>query len=149
MRELFNAEKIRVIDKYYKYIEYYEVENNDKYIILDLRTSKEFNYKNLKGSIHFPLLDDEKSLSLEGMFENKTYLKTSLRSIFYIIPELKKINKKIKEYEKDKIVVLACRHARIRSRYIAAFVNVLGSNTLVLKYGVNSLLNINKSDVIN
>lgn len=147
MKELFNVEKMKFIDRFFNYIDYEEI-NQERYIILDLRTYREFTYRHLENSIHFPLLDDKKSLKLEGMFENKTYFTTMMKSVFYILPKLYIINKNIKKFEKEKIVVLACRHARIRSRGIAMFVNILGSKTLVLKYGVNTLLNINKRDVL-
>ncbi|EGT3617797.1 hypothetical protein FHH43_16530, partial [Clostridium perfringens] len=135
-------------DTFFRYIDYEEICESEEYLILDLRTYKEFNYKHLGNSIHFPLLEDKKSLKLEGMFENKTYFSTMVKSIVYIFPRLYTITKKIKKYEKDKVIVLACRHARIRSRAIAMFVNILGSNTLVLRHGVNSILNINKKDVL-
>ncbi|HHD2752920.1 TPA: rhodanese-like domain-containing protein [Clostridium perfringens] len=148
MSEFFNAEKMKFIDKFFYYIDYEEICEKDKYLILDLRTYKEFNYKHLENSVHFPLLDDKKSLKLEGMFENKTYFSTMMKSIFYILPKLYTIIKNIKIYEKNNIVVLACRHARIRSRGISMIANIFGSKTLVLKYGVNSILKINKKDVL-
>ncbi|MDZ5253429.1 rhodanese-like domain-containing protein [Clostridium sp. LIBA-8841] len=148
MSDFFNVEKMKFIDKFFDYIDYKEICEKDEYLILDLRTYKEFNYKHLENSVHFPLLDDKKSLKLEGMFENKTYFSTMTKSIIYILPKLYTIIKKIKIYEKNKIVVLACRHARIRSRGISMIANILGSKTLVLKYGVNSILNINKKDVL-
>ncbi|MGG5461447.1 rhodanese-like domain-containing protein [Clostridium sp. B9] len=148
MNEFFNVEKMKFIDRFFEYVEYDDIKDDDEYLILDLRTFKEFDYKHLEKSIHFPLLDDKISLSLEGMFENKTYFKTMIKSIYYIIPKLYCINKKIKSLENDKKIVLGCRHARIRSRGIAMFVNILGSNTKVLKFGINNILNINKKDIL-
>lgn len=148
MGEIFNIEKMKFIDKFFEYIDYEDIKDNDKYLILDLRTFKEFNYKHFEKSIHFPLLDDNKSLKLEGMFENKTYFSTMIKSTIYILPKLYFINKSIKKFEKNNKVVLACRHARIRSRGIAMFVNILGSKTFVLRYGVNTILKINKKDIL-
>lgn len=148
-KELFNVEKMKFIDKYFTYITYEEIKDKNEYIILDLRTGKEFNYKSLDNSVHLPLLDDKTSIKLEGMFENKTYFSTMVKSIFFIMPKLASIRRKIKLYEKDKIVVLACRHARIRSRTISMYVNIFGSKTLVLKNGVNSILNVNKKEILN
>lgn len=149
IKEIFNVEKIKFIEKYFSFITYDEIIEKENYLIVDLRTGKEFNFKHLKNSIHLPLLRDEISIKLEGMFENRTYFTTAIKSVFYIIPRLSFINKRIKELENDKVVVLACRHARIRSRFIAAFVNARGSKTLVLKDGVNSILKLNKKEILN
>lgn len=148
INELFNVEKFKFIDRFFKYIDYSEFKDNKKYLLLDLRTTKEFNYKHLERSVHFPLLEDDISIKLEGMFENKTYISTAVKSIFYIIPRLYKINKEIKKYEDKNVIVLACRHARIRSRFIAAFVNLFGSNVVVLRNGVNTMLKINKKEIL-
>lgn len=141
VNELFNVEKMKFIDKFFKYITYDEIKSSNKYLLLDLRTMKEFNEKHLGGSINFPLLSDEISIKLEGMFLNRTYFTTSIKGLFYIIPRLPYIKREIKKYEEKGIVVLGCRHARIRSRSIAMFVNIFGSKTLVLKDGVTPLVN--------
>ena len=149
INELFNVEKMKFIDKYFKYITYDEIKNNSKYLIIDLRTGKEFNFKHLSHSVHLPLLDDCRSIKLEGMFENRTYFSTVIKSIFYIIPRLSKIRKEIKKLESgNRMIVLACRHARIRSRSIAMYVNIFGSNVLVLEKGVNSILKLNKKEIL-
>lgn len=144
VNELFNVEKMKFIDKFFKYITYDEIKGNNKYLILDLRTMKEFNEKHLEDSINFPLLSDSISIKLEGMFLNRTYFTTSIKGLFYIMPRLSYIRKEIKRYEENGIVVLGCRHARIRSRSIAMFVNVFGAKTLVLKGGVTPLVNSEK-----
>lgn len=148
MNEIFNVEKMKFIEKFFDYIDYDDIKDKPEYLLLDLRTFKEFDYKHLDNSMHFPLLDDKKSMGLEGMFENKTYFKTTIKSIYYIIPRLYSINKDIKKLERERIVVLGCRHARIRSRTIAMFVNILGSKVSVLRYGINSILKINKKDIL-
>ncbi|MGL4570799.1 MAG: rhodanese-like domain-containing protein [Clostridium sp.] len=144
VNELFNVEKMKFIDKFFKYITYDEIKGNNKYLLLDLRTMKEFNEKHLEDSINFPLLSDSISIKLEGMFLNRTYFTTSIKGLFYIIPRLSHIRSEIKKYEEKSIIVLGCRHARIRSRSIAMFVNIFGSKTLVLKGGVTPLVSSKK-----
>lgn len=150
-QDIFNVEKMKFIDNYFEYIDFECIQNNNNFIVIDLRTYVEYNFKNLKGSVHVSLMDDDKSLKLEGMFSNKTYFSTGFKSIFYILPELKRIRLEINKIQisnPNKTLVLACRHARVRSRCLAMYLNIFNKvkQVLVLRGGVNPILGVNKKD---
>lgn len=135
---MFDAVNIKFINKYFKFVTQEELK--DEYILIDLRKRIDFETSHLKNSIHLKLLTDKNAIKLEELHGSKKYFLASIMSIIYMFPNLYRVNKKIKEYEKEGQVVLLCRHAKIRSRFIAAFVNLLGSNVMVLKDGVNRIV---------
>lgn len=120
-----------------KLVEYNEVlEKPEEYIIIDVRSPREFSEATIPGARNIPLFDDKEREQIGYVYVNESVEKAKCigveavsKKLPYIYDEILLLNKPHKK------LIFFCAKGGMRSGSISSLINSLGVNTCKLKGG--------------
>lgn len=122
-----------------KTIEYSQVEKNDienKYVIVDVRSPKEFSNSTIPGAVNVPLFTDEQRELIGTVYVRESIEKAKKIGVEVASKNLPGIYDKINELTKNyKELVFFCARGGMRSSSVVALVEALGVRAFKLNNG--------------
>ncbi|MBU5591138.1 tRNA 2-selenouridine(34) synthase MnmH [Clostridium sp. MSJ-4] len=120
-----------------KFVEYNEVlENPKEYILIDVRSPKEFNEATIPGAVNIPLFTNEEREKIGYVYVNESVEKAKRIGIEAISARLPYIYDRIVSlYKPHKRLAFFCAKGGMRSGSISSLINSLGFNSYKLKGG--------------
>lgn len=121
----------------FKVIEYDEVlEKLDDYVLIDVRTPKEFNESTIPGAINIPLFTDEERCEIGTVYTHESIEKAKKMGIEAVAKKLPQIYEKITAlYKNHRNLVFFCARGGMRSASITALMNSLSIGSYRIRGG--------------
>lgn len=122
-----------------KTIEYFQIDENrskGKYVLIDVRSPREFTNATIPGAINIPLFDDEERKSIGTTYVQESVEKAKKMGIEAVSKKLPAIYEKISELQKQyKSLVFFCARGGMRSGSIVSLLTALGVKAYKLEGG--------------
>lgn len=110
-------------------------------LFIDLRSPIEYSEAHIPGAINIPLLGNEER-SLVGTIYKQNSPELAVEQGFEIIaPKLPSLCSQIKNYSKEKTVILYCWRGGMRSKSISNVLSIMGTEHFLLEGGYKSFRN--------
>lgn len=118
----------------FKVIDYKDLEGN--YVLIDVRSPKEFKEATIPGAVNIPLLDDEDRKNVGTVYINESVEKAKKLGIEAVSRRLPEIYDEISKLDKsfDKLIFF-CARGGMRSTSLCSLCNSLGINSFRIKNG--------------
>ncbi len=125
------------IDKFDK-----EIYRDEKILLIDVRSEKEFDHAHIPGAINIPLLNNEHR-HLVGIEYKKKGREAAVALGFELVgPHFHEFIKKVNELTDKKEVMIYCWRGGMRSSIMSWLLSMAGYQTLLLKGGYKSFRRI-------
>ncbi|WP_040211141.1 tRNA 2-selenouridine(34) synthase MnmH [Clostridium polynesiense] len=120
----------------YKTVEYHDVLNYTDYILIDVRSPKEYSEATIPGAVNIPLFLDEEREVVGTVYMQESTEKARRLGVEFVSKRLPEIYDSIIKYSKeyDKIIFF-CARGGMRSGSIYSLTSSLGVNSYRLKGG--------------
>lgn len=122
-----------------KTIEYSQIEKNDiesKYVLVDVRSPKEFLSSTIPGAVNIPIFTDEQRELIGTVYVRESIEKAKKIGVEAASKNLPLIYEKINELNKNyKELVFFCARGGMRSSSVVALVGALGVRAIKLNNG--------------
>lgn len=121
----------------FKVIEYSELlSGNNDHVLIDVRTSKEYEEATIPGAINIPLFTDEDREKIGYVYVNESVEKAKRMGIEAVSARLPFIYDEIvKNYKKRGKLVFFCAKGGMRSSSISSLLNSIGFNSYKIRGG--------------
>lgn len=118
----------------YKEINYEDLHGD--YVLIDVRSKKEYSDFTIPGSVNIPILDDEERARVGTIYINESREVAKRLGVEFVSKKLPELFDKILYYKsKYKKVVLFCERGGMRSNSLFSLMNSLGIEVYKLKGG--------------
>lgn len=127
----------------YKNIEFENIIENgiDNYLLIDVRSPKEYQEATIPGSINLPLFTDEERELIGTVYHHESIEQAKTLGVEAVSKKLPNIYKVLNELQlehRKKPLVMFCARGGMRSSTIVSLFASLGANVLKLKGGYKS-----------
>lgn len=121
-------------------IEYEDIiKSEEKYILVDVRSPREYNISTIPGAINIPLLNDTEYEEVGTIYKQIGRKEATIRAIEIVGPKLKEIYLAFDQlFERDKEFVLFCARGGMRSSSLINFLVNFSLPVIKLNYGYKS-----------
>lgn len=117
-------------------LEYKDIDKDENYILVDLRSQDEYNEFTIPGSINIPIMNNEERRKIGRAYKQESQEKAKSMAVLAASKKLPEIYETIKELEnKYEKVILFCARGGMRSTVIDKFLVSLGIGVYKLRNG--------------
>ncbi len=118
------------------------LETEDKYILVDVRTPREFRKSTIPGAINIPLFNDEEYERVGTLYKKLGKQKAIVEALELVGPKIKELYLQFYEsFERDKEFVVFCARGGLRSSCVVNFISNFSLSTIKLDGGYKKYRN--------
>lgn len=119
------------------------IENDDRYIIVDVRTPKEYLHSTIPGALNIPLLYDEEHKIVGTLYKQVGRKEATKKALELFSPRLVSMYEEFDDLVvRGKEIVVFCARGGMRSTTLVSFLQTLAIPVVKLEYGYKAYRNV-------
>ncbi|MFV9510864.1 tRNA 2-selenouridine(34) synthase MnmH [Tepidibacillus sp. LV47] len=117
-------------------IKYEEIENDPKYLLIDVRSEEEFAEATIPGAINVPLFNNEERAQVGTIYKQKGPKYAKELGMEIVSPKIPSLVKQVREFLKEgQVPLFFCWRGGMRSKAMATFYGLIYEGTFRLEGG--------------
>lgn len=126
------------------------IKNEDRYIIVDVRTPSEFEHSTIPGAINIPLLSDDDHKQVGTIYKQIGRKEATKKALELFSPRLVNMYESFDDLVvRGKEIVVFCARGGMRSTTLVSFLQTLAIPVVKLEYGYKAYRNVINSNLEN
>ncbi len=128
-------------------LDYVDIENDKDYILIDVRSPKEYKTATIPGAINLPIFTDEEREKIGTIYVRSSTDEAKLLGVTAVSKKLPEIYEKVQKIQREyKKLIFFCERGGMRSSSLVSFLLTIGINAFKLHGGYKGYRNyINKA----